>query len=216
MEHQIASFFASLYVSISDGDASHKWPSGSQHCVDAIKLISKTSSSIPIAHSQQVERRNYEKRLQHLPELVYHKASYGFTFDVTINNVRVQDKVAQHRPDCATTAYRLTLSKCGGTDNGKLLLCPYAEGDFDALWIFLPDNDGYFIIPSDELIKHGILTTSGHRGKTGMTCYRPSHKISTFHIADTWTSQYFVPHKSDDELTRIRDILFDSQIIPVD
>ena len=140
--------------------------------------------------SDQIERRSFNKRLAILNGLDYKfPKCQGTTVDVLINGIRVQDKHAAQLDD--RSGFPVRLSKKAGR-NGVKLDQAYSSEDFDALFIFLPDQKHFTLIPSHILTHYSVFKSTHCNGKSSIVCYLSDYKFKgigrppSFH----WTSQF--------------------------
>ena len=83
-----------------------------------------------------------------------------------------------------------------GRKNGTR--APYAEGDFDAMFVFLTScSDAdinaryFFVIPSSALLEHGVLRNDANKGKSAIVCYLPGYTPpGRGRPPNPWTQKY--------------------------
>ena len=91
-------------------------------------------------------------------------------YDFIIDNYKIQDKCAYIRKDSKNEVIKCVAKK----NIGKGKRAPYEEGDFDYIWINLPDKykETYFyLIPSTKLIDLEIMKTKKQKGKLSFSLY---------------------------------------------
>jgi hypothetical protein len=221
-DDQICWFLKALYIAVLNGDKSFNWPSGATCSIDQIKLYSKEFLDIPISESTQVEHMNHIRRVARFPELSYARPLPHLTYDIIINGIKVQDKQARKikgrgKSKYVHAAYELKIQKSIGHINGTVRRGPYVDGDFEALWISLPDQTDFFFIPASELMERGFLAVDEkQKGNAYLSCYLPEYKPKrTGRVTNLWTTKYYILD-DDQALAKIKDILFKSRVVVYD
>lgn len=179
-------FTIELYTAIKNETQSLVWPSGAELDISSIKLDDIETICMPSDSSSKVERENYLRRRNSLPNLTYILPRVqGTTVDVILNGVEVQDKSGHQVRN--ELYYTVNIVKNGGPQRR-----PYEDGDFQVLWVHLNRNRRYFfIIPANELIKHKIMKSKESEGRVTVMCYLPGYQKSRIgRPADPWTKKY--------------------------
>ena len=213
-EDQICQFLETLYTAVRNGDEYCIWPSGNRFPIGQMKLHSKDVLTTPISKNCQIEHASRKQRLMRFPELSYILAPQNLTYDAIINDIKIQDKAGYGRKnktggqsERSATTYRVAIHKHAGTINGLRKYGPYADGDFEALWVYLPGRNEFFLIPAYELTKRGYLATNDDPGKQTIYCYSSRYeKFGNRPAADTWTSKYYIPD-DDSALAKVQNLL---------
>ena len=87
-----------------------------------------------------------------------------------------------------------------------------ALGDFDALFVNLPDQDGAFLLPASKLAMKGILKTDEYAGKTWVSCYKPGWECSRDIDIDNWSQDYYIDYDSAQAQDRFKEILEECRV----
>ena len=173
-----------IYQAVYDGKSTCVWPSGKEIAVDSIILIEKDHAMIPQSLMQQREHTSMLRRKNYLPNLRYYRPNVeNGPVDWFIEGVAIQDKNTRLETNYYVTA--LTRANKIGY---------YQDGDFEALWLHL-DNNQFYIIPAAELSNRAFFYEKGKsKGKTSISVC-PSGKSST---KDLWANEYLFSYDTDD------------------
>lgn len=202
----LSDFLSGLHAAIFLNKTVHVWPSGTRVDITDIKLVSYTSVSSPHCCTDIVERKNCEWRFRVLPDFIYETPRVqGTTVDVLMNGVRIQDKTGKVAID--HNGFPVSLRKNGKRQNSKKI--PYAFEDFDALFVFLPEQTRYFfVIPSHALMEHGVLSDGSVKGKTAIVCYLSDYKFGGIgRPPDTWTQKFCFDLQDQEVQAKVANLL---------
>lgn len=167
-DDDLVDFIDKLYHAIKLRQNTCQWPGGDTIKISALNLWENNTAMIPVQKLHKQEREYFVHRTVNFPKLIYTLPKKdGSCIDVIINNVNIQDKVATLSPN---NSYHLRLNK----SNGRKKKQPYKHGDFDALWIYLPDKKTFYLIPSDILLSHDYFQTDNCVGKQTL-CWVPAN-----------------------------------------
>lgn len=190
---QLSAFLTDLHAAVADSQENHVWPSGTEVNISDLKLAKFASLCTPPNMPEIVERQNHLWRLKVLPNFDYkYPQVQGTAVDILMNNVRIQDKPGQ-TGHAGHIGFQISLGRSGGRIGGKKApVIPYSAGDFDALFVFLPDKTRFFfVIPAPALLMRNVLTTAHTRGKLSIHCYPSDFKCAKYgRKPDLWTQQY--------------------------
>lgn len=212
---QLSTFLRNLSGAMRAGETTLMWPSGIHVDIMSLKMASYVSLCTPVWASDQVEQLNCKWRYETLPGIIYEiPRIQGTTVDIIMNGARVQDKSASIMR--RQNGLQVSLMKNGGRRGSKRCakMVPYALGDFDALFVFLPDRLRYFfLIPAQALMERGVLKSEHDKGKTAIICYFPSYRRGRGgRQSDNWTQQYCFDVNDPEVTTKTFNILQDCKL----
>ncbi len=185
-------FMQTLYTAIARRDETCIWPSKAVINISSISLKTLEAISIPRYKTDIAENEFATWRKESFSLLTFAMPKVqGTTVDTIINGVRCQDKISQVKK------YRLGFSCSMHKNNGRIngrsyqSKAPYAQGDFDALFVFSPDKKWIFLIPATELVSRGYLKTKNQPGKIFIMLYATDYRYTANgYLPDLWTQKY--------------------------
>lgn len=150
-DDQLQDFIEKVYDNIVEGNKTYLWPKGVSINIENIKLIDRNDIVIPKHKLHKIEKEYALIRIDKLPNLLYslpHRD--GSPVDIIINDVRIQDKIAH------TDQYNNNIININKS-NGRKKRQSYHEGDFDVLYIHMPDKLTFYLIPSYILLENKLF-----------------------------------------------------------
>ena len=195
-DDRMVGFLQEIYAAVAEGKKTFAWPSGDVFDISQLRFFDPQELDVPVSAMCQKEMRNLKSREAMLPDFLYEYPITQVTFDAVIQQTRVQDKVAEVSAS-TPTLFNIKVVKNAGNVDGRRKKGPYAEGDFDALWVFLPDSDDFFILPAKRLVQAGVLSNGAQSGKQWAHCCLPGHEgRAQNHL---WTTDYYFKAPLTDE-----------------
>lgn len=126
-----------------------------------------------------------------IKNIVFHDANANYSAcEITINNKKTCFRKGKITP--TKSGHFVSLWKYSDKSN-----IPYDINDDYDLYVFEIEYDkdklGYFIFPSEVLLKHKILSADDSIGKLGFRLYGPMYKLKNKTSINTqkWQSVYF-------------------------
>lgn len=184
-DNQLRSFVVNIIKDIDENHKTSQWPSGTQVDISALKYQDMELVCSPENQNCKTEYQNRSDRVRLCPDLIYREPDvHNTVVDMFIEGLRVQDKTGERT---SAKTFHVTIAKNAGLVNGKQTKKPYDSDDFDILWVFIPGNKYFYIIPMRELIKHGIVSTRVSPGRTGLNL---NIHQKTYHNREYWSDRY--------------------------
>ena len=191
-DSEIVQLVEDVYNARLNGRNTAIWPN-SKDPIDISSIKLETCELVKTAQTANYQKEQHFAGLRRakFPSLTYTDPPHeAHTIDLNINDVAVQDKTAGE----AKTWWQVNIYKHGSYKNGKLTKQPYAEGDFDALYIHVPGDKLFYLVPSTALVEKGFLKSEKHLGKQTICFYPFGNEGGR---ANLWLNDYL--HSYDDE-----------------
>lgn len=205
----VADLLAMMYIAVRDKQTTLEYPNGAEIDISDLRFFTEDELNTPTSVKCKKEYENTKRREKLFPSFTYDYPHIQSTYDVLIDSVQIQDKCAEGAIFNPNT-FRAKIVKNAGNKDGKRRKAPYEAGDFDALFVNLPDDSGIFLIPAKEMVARGILKTNIKAGKQWISCFKPGYVPCKNMKIDTWTENYFVAFDDVERETKVRDILKES------
>ena len=166
----------------------------------------KSTLSIPIAPKHKLEYKYKlirEDKFENIFNFEYPDAD-SCVYDFIVNKLKVQEKVAF--PEVYNDkVFRVNLRKTK-TQSSKM---PYNEKDNDIYWFHIPDQDIFYVIPTNILVKLKYLTTDNQPGKTALLLY-PNYiqKKGTRLVLSYELNQYIFDYNNKDDMRKVHELFY--------
>ena len=198
-DDRLMEFLGDLFQAVARAEKTLTWPSGGTVDISALTLQSRVTLNTPTMAIKQKEQQFCMLRAQLLPGLVYRNTEReAETVDIYINGRGVQDKTA-------SVSGRMSLQFNVHKHLGRGKKGPYEVGDFEFLWVNLPDLESFYLISSKELEYRDILKSESAPGKQTICVYPDGSDRG----ADLWCNAYLYSYKEPDIESKIASALSD-------
>lgn len=134
---------------------------------------------------QQREQKYIKLREVLLPDWKFeYNDIEGLSYDFTVFQKRVQEKVCNSKNKKITESYVITLKRNNGKniETKQRKWVPYKQEDFDILWVHIETKDIFYVFPIKELVDKGFVSTLTSKGRQIF--------IINIESVDTWYSKY--------------------------
>lgn len=198
-DDRLMEFLGDLFQAVARAEKTLTWPSGGTVDISALTLQSRVTLNTPTMAIKQKEQQFCMLRAQLLPGLVYRNTEReAETVDIYINGRGVQDKTA-------SVSGRMSLQFNVHKHLGQGKKGPYEVGDFEFLWVNLPDLKRFYLISSKELECREILKSESAPGKQTICVYPDGSD----HCADLWCNAYLFSYRDSDIEAKVASALCD-------
>ncbi len=198
-DDRLMEFLGALFQAVAMAEKALTWPSGETVDISALTLQNRVTLNTPTMAIKQKEQQFCMLRAQLLPGLVYKSTEReAETVDIYINGRGVQDKTA-------SVSGRLSLQFNVHKHLGQGKKGPYEVGDFEFLWVNLPDLERFYLISSKELECREILKSESAPGKQTICVYPDGSD----HCADLWCNAYLFSYRDSDIEAKVASALCD-------
>ena len=175
-------FLNQVYQAVHSQTRLFAWPGGDMIDISCVRLRSYKEIRTPVHVNHQKEHKFAEISRKNLFNICHTQAvGDGTCVDRLMDGVRIQDKLASRRW-LHSENFRVTLFKSHGRSKTR----PYDEGDFDALYIHMPDGESFYLVPAQELLEKGYLTTTHMKGRTSLN-WTPGYSPKN---SSSWLDQF--------------------------
>ena len=200
----LVNLLINIYKARHSNESTVKWPSGAIVDVSNIKFFTEDELNTPTSEKCKKEYENTKRRERTFPTFTYAYPDTQATYDVEINGIRVQDKCAE---ESSSGIFSTKIVKNVGNVSNRRQKGPYEVGDFEALFINIPDNTGAFLLPASKLESKGILKNENYNGKQWVSAFKPGWICSRDRDIDMWSQEYYIDYKSPQAQNRFEEIL---------
>ena len=168
--------------------------------ISALTLQSRVTLNTPTMAIKQKEQQFCMLRAQLLPGLVYRNTGTPRLKQSTSTSMV---EVCRTRQPPSQDALSLQFNVHKHLGQGKK--GPYEVGDFEFLWVNLPDLERFYLISSKELECREILKSESAPGKQTICVYPDGSD----HCADLWCNAYLFSYRDSDIEAKVASALCD-------
>ena len=186
-DDKLSNFLEEFKSAIENNKINLQWPSGKIVEISSVRSVSSMIMCRSTQVRYQSEHRNQASRAALLPNLcILDPKVQNTPVDKLIDDLRVQDKAGEKQRG---QAWNVTLRKQAGKISGKQTSQPYHRDDFDVLWVFIPGDRSFFVIPMSKLIENEVVANDESPGKKSLLVHLPTSTRRSAN-GDKWTQKY--------------------------